>query len=277
MYSSASNHTRPGLCGTTKQGQAIRLVVAGMAMLLTAVAVADAGPEPLEPADARGIRIIGGQGPMLLGFMAIKKTATPLEDRTVIEFDISGLSPDFESATLDLGLSNLDPGPPQTMIGIFDYEGDGVVTAEEFYAGVFFRDFEFDNPPRVINVDVTESVRDAMRSGWHYLGFRLSTEGPDRFWVGSIVGLPDPMMTVYMPDCTGKEFLKSKCRRGKVKATLKKAMPNIDVVATLDGGQGQQKNTGDKGKVRFKWKHVPSGPHTVAVDPCDVRGEAICP
>ena len=80
-------------------------------------------------------------------------------------------------------------GGPTTFIDIYTYEGNGVITPEEFYAGVFYRNFEFDNPPRVIQVDVSQSVRDALRSGWRYLGFRLSTLGPDRFWVGSIVGL----------------------------------------------------------------------------------------
>ena len=157
------------------------------------------------PADSRGIRIIGAKGPLLLTFLAVKKTSTPLDDRTVCEFPLALLAGPPDSAALVLGISDLDPGGAPGVIDVYVYEGDGVVAATEFFAGTLTTSFEC-NSTGVFIVDVTPAVAGAVIGGWDYVGFRLSTVTADRYFLGSIVGQPEPVLRVESgcyPDCNG--------------------------------------------------------------------------
>ncbi len=179
-----------------------RSAVAGM---MAAVVVPGALAEDIAPADSRGIRIIGAKGPLLLTFLAVKKTTTPLDDRTVCEFPLASVTSPPASAELVLGISDLDPGGPAGVIDVYVYEGDGVVAAPEFFAGTLTTSFEC-NSTGVFLVDVTPAVAAAVTGGWDYVGFRLSTVTADRYFLGSIVSQPEPLLRVETgcyADCNG--------------------------------------------------------------------------
>ena len=139
----------------------------------------------IQPTDARGIRQFPGHDPFLLNFLSIQHGA---EDRTVLEFDLSGLAGPVSSAVLDVPLRNLDPGR-NGVIDLFTFPGSGIVTPDLFGAGTFFRNF-VNNQTGVEHIDVTAAVLAAQEAGDHFLGFRLSTTTDTRWLLGQIAGLP---------------------------------------------------------------------------------------
>jgi len=83
----------------------------------------------IQPTDARGIRQFPGHDPFLLNFLSIQHGA---EDRTVLEFDLSGLAGPVSSAVLDVPLRNLDPGR-NGVIDLFTFPGSCIVTPDLFW------------------------------------------------------------------------------------------------------------------------------------------------
>jgi hypothetical protein len=113
------------------------------------------------------------------------------------------LSGTIPLTTLDLSFGNLDyPEPPDGIIDVFVYVGDGIITTDDFYAGgsTPFTSFVGENDPEYgygyISIDVTSAVQDILTASEQFIGFRLSTETDDRFDLGSSIGVPDPVMTV---------------------------------------------------------------------------------
>jgi hypothetical protein len=156
------------------------------ALGLAALALALGGPGParagivLTPTDARGIRELPGQPPALLTFLSIDQS---VEDRTVIEFDLRGLSGGVASAALDLDLRALGPGP--NAIDVFTFAGTGTVTPGLFNAGTFFTRFGTGATGLESDaIDVTAAVQAAVRAGDAFLGLRLSTTTSDRYFLG---------------------------------------------------------------------------------------------
>jgi hypothetical protein len=132
------------------------------------------------PTDAQGIRQLPGQSPALLTFLSINRS---VEDRTVLEFDLRGLSPGVVSAVLNLELRNLGPTPGA--IDVFTFAGTGTVTPDLFNAGSFFTSFATDPVGLdTVAVDVTAAVEAAVAAGDAVLGFRLSTATSDRYLLG---------------------------------------------------------------------------------------------
>jgi hypothetical protein len=156
--------------------------------------LAPARADDIPAADARGIRIIGTQGPLLLTFLAVKFTSTPLDDRTVAEFPLAGVA-SAAGVQLVLGIEDLDPGAPPGTIDVYWYVGDGVVTASEFFAGTYSTSFQSDGNG-VFSVDVSDAVGLALAQHAAYVGFRLSTVTADRYFLGSIAGQPEPILRV---------------------------------------------------------------------------------
>jgi hypothetical protein len=91
-----------------------------------------------------------------------------------------------------IGRVSIDPGGPPGIIDVFTYSGDGMITADEFFAGTLFTSFS-NNGSGTVSVDVTEAVR---ASESNFLGFRLSTTTSDRYDLGSIAGLPEPTLRI---------------------------------------------------------------------------------
>lgn len=173
----------------------LMLRVVGPAFLIATAAHAD----DIAAADARGIRIIGSQGPLLLDFLAVKRTTTPLDDRTVAEFPLSSVTGTHAFA-LVLGMEDLDPGSPPGTIDVYWYVGDGVVTADEFFAGVLTTSFQTDGNG-IFSVDVTSAVNQALAANASFVGFRLSTVTADRYFLGAIAGQPEPVLRVSAAAC----------------------------------------------------------------------------
>lgn len=144
--------------------------------------------------DARGIRLFEGDT-YLLDFLKVHDGFT-IEDRTVIEFDVSRLSGVILQATLLLGIDNFDPGGSIGIIDVFTYVGDGVVTADEFYAGAWYASISFNGDREIVPVDVASFVQCIIDTGEQFAGFRLSTETSDRYLLGEIVAMPEPVLTV---------------------------------------------------------------------------------
>jgi hypothetical protein len=156
----------------------------------------------INPTDVRGI--LGNMwDPFLLNFLAIAMFEDrTVEDRTVLEFDVSGLGGTLPLVTLDVSYVNSDPSPPDGIIDVFTFIGDGVVTADEFYAGGPTPFTSFVGGGVFASVDVTSSVQAAVDAGDRFIGFRLSTETGDRYLLGSIVGKPVPVLTVIPEPAT---------------------------------------------------------------------------
>ncbi len=174
-----------------------------LAVLVFTASMVRATVITISPVDAKGIRFIEAQY-FVVSYLNVK-TSPMLEDRTLLEFNVSGLSGTILLATLDLSFGNLDyPEPPDGIIDVFTYVGDGVVIADEFYAGgtTPFVSFVGENDPEYgygygyISIDVTSAVQDVLTAGEEFIGFRLSTETDDRFTVGWSIGVPDPVLTV---------------------------------------------------------------------------------
>ncbi len=177
-------------------------------VMMTLAALASAWPaaaQDIAAADARGIRTISGQGPLLLTFLAVKRTSTPLDDRTVAEFPLAPVAGPHTYA-LVLGMEDLDPGAPAGTVDVYWYVGDGVVTAEEFNAGTLTTSFPCDGNG-VFSVDVTAAVGQALALHAPFVGFRLSTVTADRYFLGSIAGQPEPVLRIgasaCYPNCDG--------------------------------------------------------------------------
>jgi hypothetical protein len=146
--------------------------------------------EVLDPTDARGIRELPGQSPFLLDFLSINHS---VEDRTVLEFALGGLSGPVTSASLDLDLRNLDPGLPG-IINVFTFAGTGTVTPDLFSAGTLFTSFP-NSMSGLEHVDVTAAVLAAQGAGEAFLGFRLSTATDSRYLLGPPFTGSGPTMT----------------------------------------------------------------------------------
>jgi hypothetical protein len=167
-------------------------------VLAVAISSSQASAEVLTLAAGTGIRDFGS-GPFLLDFMAVKKAT---EDRTALEYDLSGLSGPVPSATLDIWLDDIDEDDGQGILDVFPYIGNGSIEPADFFAGAFFNGFNLDAVSGLVHLDVTAAVNDALLGGTQILGFRLSTDQDSRFNIGSLIGLPDPTLTV-VPEPSG--------------------------------------------------------------------------
>jgi len=183
----------------------IKKLIVPLVVLLLTTSVIRATVITINPTDARGIRDFhNGDGPFLLNSLLIKKGT---EDRSVLEFDVSGLSESIPLVTLDLSFGNLDyPEPPDGIIDVFTYIGDGIITADEFYVGgsTPFTSFVGENGPEYgfVSIDVTSVIQDILAADEQFIGFRLSTETSDRFDIGQAIGVPDPVLTAVPEPAT---------------------------------------------------------------------------
>jgi hypothetical protein len=164
-------------------------------LVLTFTSAERTGAEVIDPSDARGIRQLPGQNPFLLDFLSINHS---VEDRTVIEFALRGLSGPITSATLDLDLRNLDPGLPG-IINVFAFAGTGTVTPDLFSAGTLFTSFA-NSTSGLEHVDVSTAVLAAQQAGDDFIGFRLSSTSDSRWLMGPPFGAGPTMTVEVIPE-----------------------------------------------------------------------------
>jgi len=181
-----------------KNSTTICVVFGLLAMSIMSGSTAAVGGIVINPLDAAGLRCYEGSTPLVLNFLAIKIAST-FEDRSALEFDFSSLSETVPLAMLDVWVDNIDPGLPDGIIDVFSYSADGVITASDFFAGgTPFASEIVGDEPQLVRFDVTTIVNEAVLNGGpkDFVGFRLSTYSDDRFNVGSLAGLPGPVVTI---------------------------------------------------------------------------------
>ena len=151
----------------------------------------------IAPSDERGIRRFDGVPPILLDFVAIKAGT---EDRTVLEFDVSGLAATPRQTLLILPIRDIDEGGPVGTIDVFTFVGDGVVAPSDFFAGDFYQQVIDNEFMAYLEIDVTAAVQNTLAVGGRFLGFRLSTTSSDRYDRDSSAHLPDPVLLAAVPE-----------------------------------------------------------------------------
>ena len=177
----------------------MRKTITLIVIILLTTSVINAAIITVDPSDAKGIRNDNGEL-LLLDFLPVQYGEIPgewlFDDRTILEFNIGGLSETIPFASLDFGLDNFDPDPPDGIIDVYNFTGDGIVTLDDFDAGGNVPFTSFIGLDGDISIDVTSILHDALNIGDQFLSFRLSTITGDRYMMGSIVGQPMPVLTI---------------------------------------------------------------------------------
>jgi len=174
-------------------------IIKCLVVLILLASSGEASIITVENTDAKAIRNVDGVLD-IVDFLSVAYIEEPGEylwdDRTILEFNISGLTETIPFASLDFGLDNFDPDPPDGIIDVYNFTGDGIVALDDFDAGGDVPFTSFIGLDGDISIDVTLLLQDAMTSGDQFLSFRLSTITNDRYMMGSIVGQPMPVLTV---------------------------------------------------------------------------------
>lgn len=167
----------------------------------------------LSPADATSIRLETSVGLLVLTFLAIKPpNLDGDEDRAALEFDLSGLTGTVASAALESYWVDIDPAPPDGVIDVRTYTGDGAVTIADFSAGSFFTSVVHNAAGGTVgdvflSIDVTAAVQDALTGGQTYLGFLLLAGSGDRYNGAGLIGVPEPVLQVNLVPEPGSAWL----------------------------------------------------------------------
>jgi hypothetical protein len=109
-----------------------------------------------------------------------------MEDRGIIEFNISSLPRSISSAKLKL-VVYASMGPYPFAIGAFAYAGDGVLSSDDWDSGAPFTSFRYAGEARV-TLDVTRVLQGLVASGADIAGFNF------RFSVPSPIPLNGPFL-----------------------------------------------------------------------------------
>ncbi|MDT4289654.1 hypothetical protein RO575_08790 [Methylomonas sp. MO1] len=145
----------------------------------------------ITPTDMTGLRSFdGGANVLLLGFDAVKLGT---EDRTLVHFDISGLTGILPSSSLSIPIESLDPEPG--IFKIYSFAGDGVVSTDEWNMGTLFHVFT-DVYGGFLSIDTSILLQTAVDNGESYLSFSFRGGNSVRYWLSDIVGLPEPSITI---------------------------------------------------------------------------------
>jgi len=153
----------------------------------------------ITPADMTGLRSFdAGVNVLLLTFDAVK---TGTEDRTIAHFDISTLSGATLSAVLEIPINNIDPGLPAGTFDVYSFTGDGIVSIDEWNAGVLEQAFTgIEGGNQTLSLDITTLLLNSISNNDTYLSFNFrGGVGTDRYWLSDINGLPDPVINTIVP------------------------------------------------------------------------------
>jgi len=153
----------------------------------------------ITPVDMTGLRSFdGGANVLLLTFDAVKLVT---EDRTIVHFDISGLSGTFSNTVLDIPINNIDPGLPGGIFEVYAFAGDGTVSIEEWSFGTLFQTFTgIAGGEQTLSTNITSLLQTAVDNGDTYLSLNFRGGNNDRYWLSDIFSLPEPSInTVPLP------------------------------------------------------------------------------
>lgn len=194
-----------------------------------------------------------------------------------------------------LTMTGYSPGPQAAFSRVGSYKmSNGQVNNEGI---VHF--FLIDNSTNTVTLEAFLAGRSvaldshALGSTQQMVEFTLSIQGTDfdelrvygsgSFENGAFFGMADNVVMRQAVNCTGKESLKASCSgnpgKGKVKAVLKKGVPNAAVTFRLDGDpkSDTSRTTNAKGKAKGYFKKVSAGSHTVELLGCGVTAQTSCP
>ncbi len=166
----------------------------------------------IAPSDARRIYNKDESIVLVLDALSVAKYSS-YENRSFLEFDVSGLSESIPYCTLDLSYGKFFDGahyipPSESIIDVFAYTGNGVIAVDDFSAGGLqpFTSFIGENNPGIgygyISIDVTSIIQEAIAIEQQFVGFRLSTETEATFDLGWGIGVPDPVLTIIPEPAT---------------------------------------------------------------------------
>ena len=130
------------------------------------------------------------------------------ENRAVIDFDFSAMSAICDPerilvATLEVVVGNGDPN--DEVMGFLDfyaYEGDGAITVDDWGEGTWFAELMEEGWSIPHSIDVTDLMKDVVAAGWKRLGIRISSDEPDVYRTGKIMGIsvPNPFFVIEVVD-----------------------------------------------------------------------------
>jgi N-acetylneuraminic acid mutarotase len=112
-----------------------------------------------------------------------------MEDRGIIEFDISSISAPVESAKLNLRVY-ASTGPYPFTVNVYWYLGDGLLTTSDWGSGALLTTFSYAGQASV-TLDVTPALRALVASGARFAGFNF------RFAVPSPIPLNGPFVAFH--------------------------------------------------------------------------------
>lgn len=160
------------------------LVVVGI-VLLAIVFFVD---RRIDPVSMQGVRETSNNR-ILLNFSAIKESSNfDLKDRTIMHFDIGPLLGDFSGSTLNIGVLNLDAGPPPGVLNVFTFAGDGTVSTDQFAVGSLYHSFSnITGATQTLSVDISELLKAAHRNGDSFVSFNLRAPDTDRYSLQSTI------------------------------------------------------------------------------------------
>jgi hypothetical protein len=101
-----------------------------------------------------------------------------MEDRGIIEFDISGLSGPVFKSVLRLEVYAAT-GPYPFSIDVFAYSGDGVLAIDDWNRGTLLTSFQYAGE-EIVLLDVTSAIRSLVASGASYAGFNFQFSVPSQ-------------------------------------------------------------------------------------------------
>lgn len=161
------------------------------------VSSANAATLSLLPTDMTGLRSFdNGANVLLLTFDAVK---TSTGDRTIAHYELESLTNEtISTATLTIPLLNLDPGGRLGTFEVYSFNGDGVVSTDEWASGTLIQVFDsVEERLPVLSLDVTSYIQDALSDNFEFLSFNFRADlGTDRYFLSDIVRLPEPAITL---------------------------------------------------------------------------------
>jgi len=130
----------------------------------------------LTPIQEDNLRTIYGIAPFACGWGyggVINSSSYPMEDRTIIDFDLSSISAtSVSNATLTFFIQNQQNGE-KSIIDIFTFYDESTIQTNDWNEGIFYQSFGDDYG--IHTLDLTSAVQSAINAGHNFLNLRMST------------------------------------------------------------------------------------------------------
>jgi hypothetical protein len=194
---------------TQKRNTAAKALCLGLSMLCW---IAKGSTIFLNPTSIDNVRydLYSYPTPFLCGwntFGAVKKTSSTFEDRTFMDFDLTGLQQAgaISSATLNFTVQLWGDDHGAQSIDLYSFYGESTVQASDWDKGAFYTGFL--DPAGQHTMDLTGLVQSAVNAGESYFDLRMSTVDPNAnvFILSpslTVVAVPEPSTFTMLGLCT---------------------------------------------------------------------------